>query len=376
MQFSPEEQHRYARHFILEEVGLAGQKKLKAASVLCIGAGGLGSPVALYLAAAGIGTIGIIDPDQVELSNLQRQILHGQSNVGQPKTDSAAARLAEINPHTKVVTYPTHFTAENAEEIARDYELVIDGTDNFTTRFLVNDLCFFLKKPNVYASILGFHGQFSVFAPHLGGPCYRCMLPEPPSPGAVPSCAEAGVLGVLPGILGSLQAMEAIKLILGIGTPPLGKLTQYDALSTSFRSIQLRRDPECPLCGDNPSIHQIQPTAFHCTNPQTTVTNISISDFKTLHDSQRDSFYLLDVRTPLEMQTAALDHDFHLPVQELASTFSSLPKDKPLYVLCKAGSRSRRACLFLEENGYENVTNILGGIDAWRKEFDPSLPFI
>ena len=246
---STEEKARYARHFSLSQVGLEGQEHLKNSSVLCIGAGGLGSPSTLYLAAAGVGRIGIVDSDVVELSNLQRQILHGQSTLGIPKLDSAAARLNDINPHVQVEKYPCNFTADNAMEIAADYDVIIDGTDNFPTRYLSNDVSFFLKKPNVYASIFRFEGQLSVFAPHLGGPCYRCMLPQPPDPGSVPSCAEAGVLGVLPGIMGSLQAMEAIKLLLDAGEPPLGRLLHYDALHTSFREFNLRRDPQCPLCG-------------------------------------------------------------------------------------------------------------------------------
>mgnify|MGYP000226090624 FL=1 len=243
MPLSPEESKRYARHFTLPEVGQVGQEKLKNSSVLCIGAGGLGSPVELYLAAAGVGTIGIVDDDKVESSNLQRQIIHGESWIGKPKLDSAKARLLETNPNVNVVTYQVKFTSANAIEIAQDYDIIIDGTDNFPTRYLSNDVAFLLKKPNIYGSIFRFEGQMSVFAPHLGGPCYRCMLPEPPEPGSVPSCAEAGVPGVLPGIIGSLQAMEAIKLLLTDGNPPPGKLVHYYALHTSFRNFNLRTDP-------------------------------------------------------------------------------------------------------------------------------------
>ncbi|MFZ4767423.1 MAG: molybdopterin-synthase adenylyltransferase MoeB, partial [Roseimicrobium sp.] len=253
-ELSPAELRRYARHLNIPEFGIEGQRKLKRARVLCIGAGGLGSPIAMYLAAAGVGTIGLVDPDIVEESNLQRQLLHGTSDVGRSKLDSARERLREINPHVHVETHPMRFTSAHAMTLVDAYDVVIDGTDNFPTRYLSNDVCVFLQKPNIYGSILRFEGQCTVFAPHLGGPCYRCMAPQPPKPGLVPSCAEGGVLGVLPGLIGTMQATEAVKLIVGIGQPLLGRLLHVDTLAMKFRTFQLRRDPECPVCGDHPSI--------------------------------------------------------------------------------------------------------------------------
>lgn len=371
---SQEEQSRYARHFSLQQVGVAGQEKLKNSSVLCIGAGGLGSPSCLYLAAAGIGRIGIVDPDTVELSNLQRQILHGQSSLGLSKLESATARLREINPHVKVEQHPCRFNAANAMEIASQYDVIIDGTDNFATRYLSNDVSFFLKKPNVYASIFRFEGQLSVFAPHLGGPCYRCMLPEPPDAGSVPSCAEAGVLGVLPGIMGSLQAMEAIKIILGCGTPPLGRLIHYDALNTSFREFNLRRDPECPLCGENPSITHLIDYEQTCSNtkPINTMDNqdeISVEQLKSKLDEPFNGL-LLDVREPWEYDVAHIDAARHVPmgdIPEFVSELKTMGEDQELLVICKSGGRSGRVMDYLVDQGFTNVYNVSGGMDAWSK---------
>ena len=371
---SQEEQSRYARHFSLQQVGVAGQEKLKNSSVLCIGAGGLGSPSCLYLAAAGIGRIGIVDPDTVELSNLQRQILHGQSSLGLSKLESATARLREINPHVKVEQHPCRFNAGNAMEIASQYDVIIDGTDNFATRYLSNDVSFFLKKPNVYASIFRFEGQLSVFAPHLGGPCYRCMLPEPPDAGSVPSCAEAGVLGVLPGIMGSLQAMEAIKIILGCGTPPLGRLIHYDALNTSFREFNLRRDPECPLCGENPSITHLIDYEQTCSNtkPTNTMDNqdeISVEQLKSKLDEPFNGL-LLDVREPWEYNVAHIDAARHVPmgdIPEFVSELKTMGEDQELLVICKSGGRSGRVMDYLVDQGFTNVYNVSGGMDAWSK---------
>ena len=371
---SKEEQARYARHFSLQQVGVAGQEKLKNSSVLCIGAGGLGSPSCLYLAAAGIGRIGIVDPDTVELSNLQRQILHSQSSLGLSKLESATVRLREINPHVKVEQHACRFDAQNAMEIASQYDVIIDGTDNFPTRYLSNDVSFFLKKPNVYASIFRFEGQLSVFAPHLGGPCYRCMLPDPPDAGSVPSCAEAGVLGVLPGIMGSLQAMEAIKIILGCGTPPLGRLIHYDALNTSFREFNLRRDPQCPLCGENPSITHLIDYEQLCSNTKPTnmmdnQDEISVEQLKSKLDEPFNGL-LLDVREPWEYDVAHIDAARHIPmgdIPEFMPELKTMGDDQELLILCKSGGRSGRVMDYLVDQGFTNVYNVSGGMDAWSK---------
>ncbi|MFT5904660.1 MAG: molybdopterin/thiamine biosynthesis adenylyltransferase/rhodanese-related sulfurtransferase [Cryomorphaceae bacterium] len=365
MPLSPEESKRYARHFTLPEVGQTGQEKLKSSSVLCIGAGGLGSPVALYLAAAGVGTIGIVDDDKVESSNLQRQIIHGESWIGKSKLDSAKARLLETNPHINVVTYPVKFTSSNAIEIAQGYDIIIDGTDNFPTRYLSNDVAFLLKKPNIYGSIFRFEGQMSVFAPHLGGPCYRCMLPEPPEPGSVPSCAEAGVLGVLPGIIGSLQAMEAIKLLLGAGKPPLGKLVHYDALNTNFRNFNLRKDPQCPLCSENPTVTELIDYEDFCgVKLPDTMTEITVTELKQKLDAGLDCI-LIDVRLPAENAVCSIPSSKLIPLPEIENAAAELPKDKPLYIHCKGGVRSARACTYLAKLGFTQLVNIKGGMDAW-----------
>jgi len=366
---SPAELLRYSRHVMIPGIGTEGQLRLKQSSVLLIGTGGLGSPAALYLAAAGIGRIGLVDPDVVDRSNLQRQILHGESWIGKSKLDSARHRLAEINPHILLETHSVRFTPENAIEIAADYDVILDGCDNFPTRFLTNDTAFFLKKPLVYGAIHRFEGQLGVFAPHLGGPCYRCLLPEMPDPGSVPSCAEAGVLGVLPGIIGSLQAMETIKLLLGIGNLPLGKLTIYDALRTSFRTIGLRRDPSCRLCGENPSIHSVS-------NPETTATHscssvsmdsITTSELRTILAGNFQGI-LIDVREPDEYEISRIEGSQLIPLKTLPEQIPSLPRDREILVHCKAGGRSARAVQFLLENGFTRVKNVSGGIDAWLAE--------
>ena len=372
---SPDEHERYARHFSLSQVGIEGQEKLKNSSVLCIGAGGLGSPSALYLAAAGVGRIGIVDPDVVELSNLQRQILHGQSTLGSSKLDSAASRLQDINPHVKVEQHACRFSSENAMQIAADYDIIVDGTDNFPTRYLSNDVCFFLKKPNVYASIFRFEGQLSVFAPHLGGPCYRCMLPQPPDPKSVPSCAEAGVLGVLPGIMGSLQAMEAIKILLGIGEPPLGRLIHYDALQTSFREFNLRRDPQCPLCSKNPTIIGLLDYQEFCAAPKEnnmkdTPGEINVEELKKKLD---EGFHglLLDVRETWEHRVANIDAARLIPMAEIPDNIAELKSmgdDHELLILCKSGGRSARVMQYLQQEGFTNVHNVIGGMDDWLKQ--------
>ena len=372
-----EEKARYARHFSLSQVGLEGQEKLKNSSVLCIGAGGLGSPSTLYLAAAGVGRIGIVDSDVVELSNLQRQILHGQSSLGKTKLESAITRLQDINPHVQIEPHACNFTADNALEIASNYDIIIDGTDNFPTRYLSNDVAYLLKKPNIYASIFRFEGQLSVFAPHLGGPCYRCMLPTPPDPGTVPSCAEAGVLGVLPGIIGSLQAMEAIKLLLGAGEPPLGRLIHYDALQTKFREVNLRRDPECPLCGDNPSITELIDYQEFCGIPQPPQTGhqsnnpheISAKSLKEKLSTVGDSI-LIDVRETWEHDVANIPGFRLVPMRAFPSIIPELlekGQDREIILLCKSGMRSARVQEFLIGEGFTNTINIIDGMDGWQR---------
>jgi sulfur-carrier protein adenylyltransferase/sulfurtransferase len=368
---SPAERLRYSRHLLIPAVGEVGQLKLKKASVLLIGTGALGSPAALYLAAAGVGRIGLVDADVVDASNLQRQILHGQSWIGKPKLDSAAARLREVNPHVKVELHPVRFTPENALEIASNYQILVDGSDNFPTRFLTNDSAFFQKKPLVYGAIHRFEGQTGVFAPHLGGPCYRCLLPNMPAPGSVPSCQEAGVLGVLPGIIGSLQAMETIKLIIGIGTVPLGKLTCYDALSSNFRSLKLNRDSQCRLCGDHPEITSVTnsetTSSAGCDFPSETMESITTAELRTLLNGNFQGL-LIDVRESDEHAIAHIDGSRLIPLKELPDQLGSLPKDREILVHCKAGGRSARAVQLMLDHGFTQVKNVSGGIDAWLAE--------
>lgn len=367
-ELSTEEIRRYARHLSVPGVGVEGQRKLKASSVLMIGTGGLGSPAALYLAAAGVGRIGLIDPDTVDRSNLQRQILHGESWVGKSKLESAAARIREVNPHVELDLHPVRFTPDNAMDLVARYDVVLDGCDNFPTRFLSNDTCFFLKKPCVYGSIFRFDGQVTVFAPHLGGPCYRCMLPSLPAPGSAPSCEEAGVLGVLPGVIGSLQAMETIKLMLGIGEPPLGKLLCYDALATSFRSLRLRRDPACRLCGDAPSIHSVRNTETtanaSCEVPSDEVPAISAADLAARIDAGEDLF-ILDVRQPEEEVEGTIPGAHLIPLATLPGRLAEIPADREVLVHCRSGGRSSRAVKFLRQAGIPRAVNVAGGINAW-----------
>ncbi|RYD21099.1 MAG: molybdopterin-synthase adenylyltransferase MoeB [Verrucomicrobiaceae bacterium] len=362
---------RYSRHILIPSVGTEGQLKLKNASVLLIGTGALGSPSALYLAAAGVGRLGLVDADTVDASNLQRQILHGESWVGKPKLESAAARLREVNPLVKVELHPTRFTPENAMEIAASYDIIVDGSDNFPTRFLTNDTAFLQKKPLVYGAIHRFEGQAGVFAPHLGGPCYRCLLPKMPPPGSVPSCQEAGVLGVLPGIIGSVQAMETLKLILGIGTVPLGKLTCYDALNSAFRSIKLNRDPQCRLCGDTPDITSVSnaetTASASCDFTPDHMESITTAELRTLLNGNYEGL-LLDVREPDEYAIASIEGARLIPLQTLPEHVDSLPKDREILIHCKSGRRSARAVEFLLENGFTKVKNVTGGIDSWLAE--------
>jgi sulfur-carrier protein adenylyltransferase/sulfurtransferase len=373
---SPAELSRYARHLAIPEFGIEGQRRLRAARVLCIGAGGLGSPIALYLAAAGIGGLGLVDPDVVEITNLQRQVLFGQKDLGRKKLDAARDRLADINPHVDVQVHPELFTAANAMRIAADYDVIIDGTDNFPTRYLSNDVAVWLRKPNVYGSILRFDGQVAVFAPHLGGPCYRCMCPQPPPPGLVPSCAEGGVLGVLPGIIGTMQALEAIKLITGTGQPLLGRLLHVDTLSMRFRTLTLRRDPDCPVCGERPTITQPIDYQGFCgisaPASASSVPAMTVHELKQLRDAGDDHF-LLDVREPHEQGISRIAGAVLIPLGQLGERTAEIPRDKRIFVHCKSGGRSARAVSQLRDQGFENVWNISGGIIAWAREIDPTM---
>jgi len=366
---------RYARHITMPEVGMEGQRRLRAASVLCIGLGGLGSPATLYLAAAGIGKLGLVEFDRVDRSNLQRQILHGESDLGRPKLDSAIETLREINPDVELARHEERLTSANAMNIAKDYDVILDGTDNFATRYLSNDLAVLLKKPNVYGSIFRFEGQCSVFAPHLGGPCYRCLFPKPPDPGSVPSCAEGGVLGVLPGIIGSMQALEAIKLILGLGDSLLGRLVHFDALRFRFREVRLRRDPECPICGDSPSIKSLIDYDQFC-SPAPAMNDESDSiTVKELHERlQEGRGVLIDVREPNEFALARIPGSALIPLGEVADRLAEIPKDKDVYLHCRTGVRSGKAAKLLRDHGYTKVFNVTGGIHAWADQIDPSMP--
>ena len=380
MQLSNDEIRRYSRHLILPEVGLSGQKKICSTSVLCIGAGGLGSPIAMYLAAAGIGKLGIVDFDNVDFSNLQRQILHTDADVGRPKSQSAKETINGINPGVEVVIHNTRLTSENAIEIIKPYDIVVDGTDNFPTRYLTNDACVLLKKPNVYGSIFRFEGQASVFAPHLGGPCYRCLYPEPPPPGMVPSCAEGGVLGVLPGIIGCIQATEILKLALGKGSSLLGRLLLFNALDMTFRELKLRRDTQCPLCGDNPTIAQLIDYEMFCgitPEPETPAQNpdeVTVHDMKKALAGPKRGIKVIDVRQPDEYQIARIDGVPLVPLSMLAQRFTELDPNQQYYIHCKSGVRSMKALKFLREQGFKYLKNVKGGITAWADEIDHNVP--
>lgn len=375
-ELSPTEFQRYARHLAMPEFGVESQKKLKAARVLCIGAGGLGSPVSLYLAAAGVGTLGLVDPDVVELSNLQRQVLFGQSDIGRPKLEAARDRLLEANPHMTVNLHREYFSAANALDIARGYDVLIDGTDNFPTRYLSNDTAVWLGIPNVYGSILRFEGQVAVFAPHLGAPCYRCMSPTPPKPGLVPSCAEGGVLGVLPGLIGTMQALEAIKLITGIGRPLLGQLLHADTLNLRFRTFNLRRDPDCPVCGEHPTITEpIDYQGFCGMTPPPDVPTLTVQELHE-HRQNKDSHFLLDVREPDEYAFGNISGSTLIPLGQVADRSGELPRDVPVYIHCRSGVRSGKAVAALQQQGFTNVYNVAGGILAWARDIDPSVPAV
>jgi len=378
---SAEELARYSRHLLLPELQAIGQRRIKAARVLCVGAGGLGSPAALYLAAAGVGTIGLVDFDRVDISNLQRQVLYGTDDVGRPKLEAASERIQEANSNIEVIAHDLRFSSENAQELVAPYDVVIDGTDNFPTRYLSNDVCVFARKPNIYGSVFRFEGQASVFAPHLGGPCYRCLFPQPPPPGAAPSCAEAGVLGVLPGIIGLVQATEALKLIVGEGESLVGRLMHFDALKMKFREFKLRRDPECPVCGEHPTIFAPIDYEQFC-GAQTTrdwfeaddaVRSISVQELKQKMDAQ-ELLTLVDVREPWEYDVAQISGSLLMPLGELETRLTDLPREGLLVMQCHSGMRSEEGARLLQKAGFVNVYNLEGGIEAWSREVDPTVP--
>jgi len=380
------ELYRYARHLALPEVGSEGQKRLKSGSVLCVGAGGLGSPLALYLAAAGVGTIGIVDFDAVDESNLQRQILHGTKDVGRPKLDSAEDRLRDINPHVRVVKHEARLSSSNALEILADYDIVADGTDNFPTRYLVNDACVLLGKPNVYGSVFRWEGQVSVFGVD-GGPCYRCLFREPPPPGLVPNCAEGGVIGVLPGIIGSLQALETIKLLLASGDPLVGRLLIFDALGMEWREVRLRRNPECPVCGDQPTQTELIDYEIFCgvapaSDVDAAMEGGSVDEvgaaavLEQLASDQPP--YLLDVREPWEWAVSNLSARGArlIPLGELDERMGEIPRDRRVVVYCRTGQRSLQAAMQMADAGFSHVSNLRGGMIAWAREIEPGLPVV
>ena len=380
IELSNEEIRRYSRHLILPEVGMAGQRKIRNTSVLCIGAGGLGSPIAMYLAAAGIGKIGIVDFDTVDVSNLQRQILHTDADVGRSKAESAKETIAGLNPNVEVVLHTTRISSENALELVKPYDIVVDGTDNFPTRYLTNDACVLLGKPNVYGSIFRFEGQASVFAPTKGGPCYRCLYPEPPPPGMVPSCAEGGVLGVLPGIIGCIQATEILKLALGKGSSLIGRLMLFNALDMKFRELKLRRDPKCPICGDAPTIKALIDYEQFCgvvpepvaagANPD----EVTVQDMKKALDTPSLGIRVIDVREADEHAIARVAGTTLVPLSLLPQRFTELDANASYYLHCKGGVRSMKALHFLRERGYKYVKSVKGGISAWSDQVDPSVP--
>ena len=371
---------RYSRHLLIPEVGLEGQRKLKAASVLVIGTGGLGSPVALYLAAAGVGHIGLVDYDVVDFSNLQRQVIHGTSGLGELKVESARKRMLDINPDIQVDVYNEPFTSENAIRIAQDYDILIDGTDNFPTRYLVNDLCVLTGKANVYGSIFRFDGQVSVFDARYG-PCYRCLFPEPPPPGLVPSCAEGGVLGVLPGTIGTLQATEALKLILGIGDLLIGKLMLYNALDMSFDFVNLRKNPNCKVCGSNPEVTELIDYEAFCGVPGHDHDEGAVGggwDIEPIELQERirqgNHLRLIDVREPHELEISHIEGANLIPLGQLASRLPELDSAEDIVLFCKSGTRSARALELLLSAGFRKVKNLKGGINAWARQVDPSQP--
>ena len=380
VELTNEEIMRYSRHLILPEVNLEGQKKLRAAKVLCIGAGGLGSPLALYLAAAGIGTLGIVDFDRVDVTNLQRQIAHGTKDVGRSKLASVTETIKDINPHVEVVGYDDRFTSDNAIEIARDYDMILDGTDNFATRYLTNDVSVLLGKPNVYGSIFRFEGQASVFWAEQG-PCYRCLYPEPPPPGMVPSCAEGGVLGVLPGIIGCIQTNEAIKLILGIGNPLIGRLLLFNALKMQFRELRLRKDPDCPICGTNRTITELIDYEEFCGirgaeatgDTMNDIPEITVLELKARMDAG-EKLTVIDVREPYEFAIARIPGVKLIPLGQIGERSGELDPNTEIILQCRSGKRSGDALQILQSKGFTDLKNLKGGILAWSEEIDPSVP--
>ena len=379
-ELTTDELARYSRHLILPEVGTEGQRKLKAARVLCVGTGGLGSPLAFYLAAAGIGTLGLVDFDVVDASNLQRQIIHSTKDIGRKKLDSAEEKLKALNPALNVVKHETMLTSANALEILKDYDVIADGTDNFPTRYLVNDACVLLGKPNVYGSIFRFEGQASVFATEQG-PCYRCLYPEPPPPGLVPSCAEGGVLGILPGLVGVIQATETIKLILGNGEPLIGRLLLVDSLAMRFRELKLRKNPDCPVCGAHPTVTKlidyqqfcgIQPETPQEKTMKNGIPQMTVQELKRRMDAG-ESVQLIDVREPYEAQIAQIGGKL-IPQHDVPNRLAEIERDREVIVHCKSGGRSQRIAEFLQQAGYPKVANLAGGITAWSNEVDPSVP--
>jgi adenylyltransferase/sulfurtransferase len=374
-----DEVRRYSRHLIMPEVAMPGQQRLKAARVLCIGAGGLGSPVIMYLAAAGVGTLGIVDFDVVDETNLQRQIIHGQSDVGRPKAQSARDAVAEINPNVNVVLHEVRLDSSNVFEIFRDYDVIVDGTDNFPTRYLVNDACVLMGKPYVWGSIFRFEGQASVFWAEQG-PCYRCLYPEPPPPGMVPSCAEGGVLGVLCATIGSIQATEAVKLVCGIGTPLIGRLKLYDALEMDLKTIRVRKDPSCPICGENPTITELIDYEEFCgirgaeVSPEGDVPSVTPDEFARLMKSENPPV-VVDVREPFEVEISKLPFDQKLiPLNEVVNRVHELSSADDIILYCRSGARSGQATQFLQSIGFTKVKNLTGGINAYAEEVDPSIP--
>jgi sulfur-carrier protein adenylyltransferase/sulfurtransferase len=378
-ELSTDDLSRYSRHLILPEVGMEGQRRIKAARVLCVGTGGLGSPLAFYLAAAGIGTLGLVDFDVVDASNLQRQIIHSTKDIGRKKLDSAEEKLTALNPAIRIVKHDTMLSSANALDIFKDYDIVADGTDNFPTRYLVNDACVLLGKPNVYGSIFRFEGQASVFATEAG-PCYRCLYPEPPPPGLVPSCAEGGVLGILPGLVGVIQATEVIKLILGKGDSLVGRLLLVDALNMRFRELKLRKNPECPVCGQNPTVTALIDYEHFCgivpetaqeKNVKNGIPQLTVKELKQRRDAGEDIF-LLDVREPYEFQIAQIGGKL-IPQNDVPNRLSEIPRDREIIVHCRSGARSQRIAEFLKQSGYPQVVNLAGGILAWSDEIDPKV---
>ena len=379
---TPADLARYSRHLSLREVGVQGQEKRKAAKVLLVGAGGLGSPAALYLAASGVGTIGVIDNDKVDVSNLQRQVLYDTQSVGRPKADAAKQRLQALNPEIELVAHAVELRAANVRDIFSKYDIVLDGTDRFTTRYLSNDACVILRKPLVSAAIHRFEGQAMTYVPGRG-PCYRCLFPEPPADGVVPNCAEAGVLGVLPGVMGTIQATEAIKLIMGIGEPLIGRFLIYDALRMKFRELKLKKDPDCPVCGTHPTVTALIDYEQFCgVAPAATEVEVStasnetetdVKELKRKIDAQED-FFLLDVREPNEFKIGRIPGSTLIPLGEVPQRVNEIPRDKEIVVHCKMGGRSAKAAAFLRTQGYTNVKNLKGGILDWSDKIDPSVP--